>query len=81
MLDQILILWATEFGPMLVQVGSAETQLDDATRFAVVAGAADVSVTLEIWPLMIHVWQLWNAPLEPGRRALLSAGLFLRRHL
>lgn len=43
--------------------------LDDATRFAEVAGAADVRVTLEIWPHMIHAWPLWNAHLEPGRRA------------
>ena len=31
--------------PILIQVGSAETLLDDATRFAAVAGAADVRVT------------------------------------
>src|SRR6266496_3379099 len=35
------------FPPMLVQVGSAETLLDDAARFAAAAGAADVAVTLE----------------------------------
>ena len=69
------------FPPMLIQVGSAETLLDDATRFAATAGAADVSVTLEIWPYMIHAWPLWNAGLEDGRRALLSAGNFIRRHL
>jgi acetyl esterase/lipase len=69
------------FPPMLVQVGSAETLLDDATRFAAVAGAADVRVTLEIWPQMIHAWPLWNAHLEPGRRALASAGAFIREHL
>jgi acetyl esterase/lipase len=67
--------------PMLIQVGSAETLLDDATRFAAAAGAADVPVSLEIWPHMIHAWPLWNAHLEPGRRALASAGAFIRRHL
>jgi acetyl esterase/lipase len=55
--------------------------LDDATRFAAVAGAADVRVTLEIWPHMIHAWPLWNAHLEPGRRALASAGAFIRDSL
>lgn len=69
------------FPPVLIQVGSAETLLDDATRFAVVAGAADVRVNLEIWPQMIHAWPLWNARLEPGRRALASAGVFIRQHL
>jgi epsilon-lactone hydrolase len=28
---------------------------------------------------MIHAWALWNARLEPGRRALASAGAFIRR--
>ena len=69
------------FPPTLIQVGSAETLLDDATRFAAVAGAADVRVTLEIWPQMIHAWPLWNAHLEPGRRALASAGTFIRESL
>jgi epsilon-lactone hydrolase len=69
------------FPPILIQVGSAETLLDDATRFAAVAGAADVPVTLEIWPHMIHAWPLWNAHLEPGRRALASAGAFIRQYL
>jgi monoterpene epsilon-lactone hydrolase len=64
--------------PILIQIGSAETLLDDATRFAARAGAADVRVTLEIWPHMIHAWHLWNAHLELGRRALASAGAFIR---
>src|SRR5262245_20385473 len=67
--------------PTLIQVGSDETLLDDAVRFAAAAGAQDVPVTLEIWPHMIHAWHLWNAHLEPGRRALAAAGAFLRRHL
>jgi monoterpene epsilon-lactone hydrolase len=66
------------FPPTLIQVGSAETLLADATRFAEAAGAADVEVTLEIWPHMIHAWPLWNAKLEDGRRALASAGEFIR---
>src|SRR5271166_79940 len=65
--------------PTLIQVGSAETLLDDATRLAEAAGAADVDVTLEVWPHMIHAWPVWNARLEPGRRALMQAGAFMRR--
>lgn len=69
------------FPPTLIQVGSDETLLDDATRFAAAAGAAAVPVTLEIWPHMIHAWHLWNARLEPGRQALASAGALIRGHL
>jgi monoterpene epsilon-lactone hydrolase len=65
--------------PTMIQVGSSETLLADSARFAAAAGAADVPVTLEIWPHMIHAWPMWNAHLEPGRRALASAGSFIRR--
>jgi monoterpene epsilon-lactone hydrolase len=80
---RISVLYADLKGlpPMLVQVGSAETLLDDSTRLTAAAGAAAVPVTLEIWPHMIHAWHLWNAHLEPGREALASAGAFIRRHL
>jgi acetyl esterase/lipase len=67
--------------PLLVQVGSAETLLDDALRIARRAGAADVAVSLEIWPHMIHAWHLWAAELEDGRRAIESAGAFIRARL
>lgn len=67
--------------PLLIQVGSAETLLADATRLAEAAGAADVAVTLEIWPRMIHAWPLWNARLQEGRKALVAAGAFMRRHV
>jgi acetyl esterase/lipase len=66
------------FPPTLIQVGSAETLLSDATRFAAAAGSADVDVTLEVWPHMIHAWPVWNAGLKDGRRALVRAGDFMR---
>jgi epsilon-lactone hydrolase len=64
--------------PMLIQVGSAETLLDDAVRLAGVAGAADVQVRLEIWPDMIHAWHLFYQQLEAGRRSVAEAGAFIR---
>jgi epsilon-lactone hydrolase len=66
--------------PTLIQVGSDEALLADATRFAAAAGAAAVSATLQIWPHMIHAWPVWNARLEAGREALASAGAFIRGH-
>jgi acetyl esterase/lipase len=71
----------TGYPPMLIQVGSAETLLADATRLAEAAGAAEVEVTLEIWPHMIHAWPLWNAKLSSGRHALSRAGQFIRARL
>lgn len=80
---RVSVLYADLKGlpPLLIQVGSAETLIDDAVRFARAAGTQDVAVTLEIWPHMIHAWPMWNARLEAGRRALAHAGAFLRRHL
>lgn len=67
--------------PILVQVGSAETLLDDAVRISGRLGGADVPVTLEVWPHMIHAWHLWAARLSAGRQAIASAATFIDRHL
>ncbi|ACL63183.1 alpha/beta hydrolase [Methylobacterium nodulans] len=63
--------------PMLIQVGSSETLLDDAVRLAGAAGGADVSVTLRIWPEMIHAWHLFYPQLAAGRAALAEVGRFV----
>ena len=80
---RVSVLYADLAGlpPILIQVGSSETLLDDAVRFAGNAGAQGVFVTLEVWPHMIHAWALWNAGLDSGRRALANAGAFLKLHL
>jgi acetyl esterase/lipase len=67
--------------PLLVQVGTAETLLDDATRFAERAKAAGVDVTLEEWDEMIHVFQAF-APLVPeSQQAIARIGAFLGARL
>jgi monoterpene epsilon-lactone hydrolase len=63
--------------PLLIQVGSAETLLDDAIGLASRAAAADVGVTLEVWPHMIHAWPLFHQQLTDGRRAIAAAGSFI----
>src|SRR5207302_9419078 len=67
--------------PLLIQVGAAETLLDDAIRLAKVAGAADVRVDLQIWPEMIHVWHLFHPELSAGRRAIEEGGAWLRAQM
>jgi monoterpene epsilon-lactone hydrolase len=64
--------------PMLIQVGSCETLLSDAARLAEAAGAADVPVTLEVYPGMIHAFPLWHQRLSSGRRAIAHAARFLQ---
>jgi acetyl esterase/lipase len=67
--------------PLLLQVGSAELLLDDSRRFARRAQAAGADVELELWPGMVHVWH-FTYRIEPmARRAVQSAGRFIRRQL
>ncbi len=70
----------TGLPPMLIQVGTAETLLDDSIRLAATAAAADVRVTLQTWPDMIHAWDLFHPQLSDGRASLAEAGLFIRAH-
>lgn len=62
---------------LLIQVGAAESLLDDAVRLAGRAGAAGVRVTLEIWPEMVHVWHYFAPLLTAGREAIRRGGAFL----
>jgi len=64
--------------PLLIQVGAAETLLDDAIRLAKAAGAADVRVDLQVWPEMVHVWHLFHPELKAGQRAIEAGGAFVR---
>ena len=66
---------------MLIQIGSAETLLDDATRIAKRAEAAGVEVSLDIWEDMIHGWQIFAPFLPEGQQAIESIGAFIRTHL
>jgi epsilon-lactone hydrolase len=63
---------------LLIQVGAAETLLDDAVRLAKAAGAADVRVDLQIRPEMVHVWHLFHPELKAGLRAIEEGGSFVR---
>jgi epsilon-lactone hydrolase len=71
----------TGLPPLLVQVGQNEVILDDAVRLAGRAGADGVAVTLEVWPDVPHVFQLFAGALDDADDALDRAGAFLRGHL
>jgi epsilon-lactone hydrolase len=64
--------------PVMIQIGSHEVLLDDATRLAARLAAADVRVRLDVWPRMPHVWQLYAGMLSEGWQALEQAAGFLR---
>jgi acetyl esterase/lipase len=64
--------------PTLIQVGSAETLLDDSVRLAAAAGAAGVRVTQEVRPDMIHAFTLFYPQVAVARRALGEVAAFAR---
>jgi len=63
---------------LLIQVGTWETLLDDASRIAERARKAGVDVSYEPWEGMIHVWQLFAPMLDEGKQAIERIGEFVR---
>ncbi|WP_083196874.1 alpha/beta hydrolase [Rhizobium sp. AC27/96] len=57
------------FPPLLIQVGSREALLDDSTRLADKVEQAGGNVSLEIWPGMIHQWQIFPFWLDDARKS------------
>ncbi|HUY39880.1 MAG TPA: alpha/beta hydrolase [Candidatus Binataceae bacterium] len=66
--------------PLLIQVGTAETLLDDSTRLAERARKSGVNVTLEPLEDMVHVWQVFAPMLDEGQQAIDKIGAFVLKH-
>jgi len=64
--------------PLYIQVGTAETLLDDSNRLAERSRKAGVDVTLELWDDMIHVFQAFAPILPEGQEAVEKIGQYLR---
>ncbi|MCX7522065.1 alpha/beta hydrolase [Microbacterium sp. STN6] len=71
----------TGLPPLLIQVGSSEVLLDDATRLAVKAAADDVPVILDVTPQVPHVFQAFAGILDEGDAALNRAARFIADNL
>jgi acetyl esterase/lipase len=67
--------------PVLVQVGTAETLLDDATRIAERLHSAGGEVKLSVWPNMLHVFPLFAPILTEGRDGCAEIGQFMRARM
>jgi len=67
--------------PLLIQVGSQEILLNDATRLASVAQQHGVDVTLEIHNSLWHVFQVHCGQLQRATDALAGAADHITRHL
>ncbi len=67
--------------PLLVQVGSDETMLDDSGEFTRKATASGVDVTYEVWPRMFHGWHSTAHVLEDAQQAIDHIGTFCSAQL
>ena len=69
--------------PLLIQVGGAETLRDEGVVFADRARAAGVTVELEVYPDMVHVFQALPSILVAGNatRAQAAIGAFVVKHI
>ncbi|MCP4749792.1 MAG: alpha/beta hydrolase [Proteobacteria bacterium] len=67
--------------PMLIQVGTAETLLDDANRLARRAKEAGVEVVLESWQEMFHVWQVMVSMVPESKDAVDGIAGFIEKHV
>ncbi|HEX3351000.1 MAG TPA: alpha/beta hydrolase [Acetobacteraceae bacterium] len=66
--------------PLMLHVGADEVLRDDTLRFAARAREAGVDVTLKVWPVVPHAWQLMGALLPEGRRSVTEAARFISDH-
>ena len=66
--------------PLLIQVGSIETLLDDSRRLAEVAGSSDVDVTIHVYEDMPHVWQMSYPAFPEAVEAVEELAAFVRLH-
>ena len=67
--------------PVLVQVGTAETLLDDATRIAERLHSAGGEVKLSVWPNMLHVFPLFAPILSEGLDGCREIGQFIKARM
>jgi acetyl esterase/lipase len=62
--------------PLLIQIGEHEMLRDDSIRAATKARADGISVKLEVWPGMVHVFKIRGLP--ESREAIRRIGEFVR---
>jgi acetyl esterase/lipase len=64
--------------PLLIQVGEHEMLRDDSVRVAKKARADGLTVKLEVWPGMFHVFQSHEPLLPEGKEAIEHLAAFMR---
>ncbi|MCH7315603.1 alpha/beta hydrolase [Acinetobacter sp. ANC 3882] len=71
----------TDLPPMLIQAGSEEILVDDATHLAERAQQSGVQVSLQIYENMWHNFQMFNRFIHKSEQALDEIGSFMQKVL
>lgn len=66
--------------PLLIQVDEGELLYEDALRLAAAARRAGVSVELQCWQGLWHVWQFFAGRLDEADQALQAIAFFAQKH-
>lgn len=67
--------------PVLIQASDCEVLTDDAVRLANALGDAQVETHLQLWPTVLHVWQLFWRYVPESLDALTHAADFMQKQL
>lgn len=67
----------SDLPPTLIQVSDCEMLLDDSRRYVNKARAQGSPVTLQLWPDMVHVWQMFQHVLPEARLAIDEVATFV----
>jgi acetyl esterase/lipase len=67
--------------PIIIHVGEREVLRDDSTRLAERIRAAGCEVVISIWPVVPHVWQIFNRIVPEGRQSLAQMAEFLQKRI
>ena len=67
--------------PVLIQVGDKEILLDDSRRLGAALQAQGVDATVDVWPDVPHVWQIFQGRLRQADQALVKIAAFLASHI
>src|SRR3954470_19293772 len=67
--------------PLIIHVGGREILRDDSTRLAERIRAAGCEVVISVWPVVPHVWQIFNRIVPEGRQSLAQMADFLHKRV
>ncbi|MCQ2982770.1 MAG: alpha/beta hydrolase [Treponemataceae bacterium] len=67
-----------DFPPVFIQMGEKEIIINEVRRFTAILKAGHVKYTLDVWPNMMHMFQMAHEFLDESHRAIDAIGLHIK---